>query len=154
MLLGVLFRVNVYESPLHLVSNKSLFRKASARVVPKMLILTLHLSKTMPKYSKKGINNWEGISEIKAIPKTILNKISKINKNTQPAGEHNAWKYLKSFGEKRFIDYAFYISKPEKLTTDHDVSIFGEGRVDKGSLFIISLRVPLTPIGKRIDHSA
>ena len=48
------------------------------------------------------------------IPKTILDKISKINKYTQPAGEYNAWKYLKSFGEKRFVDYAFYISKPEK----------------------------------------
>ena len=48
------------------------------------------------------------------IPKTILIKINKVNKNTQPPGENNAWKYLKSFGEKRFVDYAFYISKPEK----------------------------------------
>ena len=48
------------------------------------------------------------------IPKLLLNKLKKIDPNIQPAGETFAWKYLKSFVNKRVRGYSYDISKPEK----------------------------------------
>ena len=48
------------------------------------------------------------------MPLTFENKIKSINNSFQPAGEINAWKYLKSFLDKRVSGYAFDISKPLK----------------------------------------
>lgn len=38
--------------------------------------------------------------------------LEKYSDEFQPAGEKNAWKYLKSFAEKRGAKYSFHISKP------------------------------------------
>ena len=48
------------------------------------------------------------------MPLTFEKKIKSINNSFQPAGETNAWKYLKSFLYKRVSGYAFDISKPLK----------------------------------------
>ena len=48
------------------------------------------------------------------IPPIFEKKIKLINNSFQPAGETNAWKYLKSFLNKRVSGYAFDISKPLK----------------------------------------
>ena len=48
------------------------------------------------------------------IPPIFEKKIKSINNSFQPAGEINAWKYLKSFLNKRVSGYAFDISKPLK----------------------------------------
>ena len=48
------------------------------------------------------------------MPLTFENKIKSINNSFQPAGETNAWKYLKSFLDKRVSGYSFNISKPLK----------------------------------------
>ena len=48
------------------------------------------------------------------IPPIFEKKIKSINNSFQPAGETNAWKYLKSFLNKRVSGYAFDISKPLK----------------------------------------
>ena len=49
-----------------------------------------------------------------SLPKSIENKLKVINDSFQPAGESVAWKYLKSFCNKRISGYAYNISKPEK----------------------------------------
>ena len=48
------------------------------------------------------------------IPNLLLNKLKKTDPNIQPAGETFAWKYLKSFVNKRVRGYSYDISKPEK----------------------------------------
>ena len=48
------------------------------------------------------------------MPLTFEKKIKSINNSFQPAGETNAWKYLKSFLDKRVSGYSFNISKPLK----------------------------------------
>ena len=48
------------------------------------------------------------------IPPIFEKKIKSINNSFQPAGEINAWKYLKSFLNKRVSGYAYDISKPLK----------------------------------------
>jgi len=48
------------------------------------------------------------------MPQIFKNKIKTLNNSFQPAGETNAWKYLKSFLNKRVNSYAFDISKPIK----------------------------------------
>ena len=48
------------------------------------------------------------------IPNLLLNKLKKTDPNIQPAGERFAWKYLKSFVNKRVKGYSYDISKPEK----------------------------------------
>jgi len=46
------------------------------------------------------------------IPDKLKNKLKSYPKQFQPAGEHNAWRYLKSFASKRGFNYQKYISKP------------------------------------------
>ena len=48
------------------------------------------------------------------MPKPFEKKIKTVDYYFQPAGERNAWKYLKSFLNKRVSNYAFDISKPLK----------------------------------------
>ena len=48
------------------------------------------------------------------MPVIFERKIKSINNSFQPAGETNAWRYLKSFLDKRVSGYAFDISKPLK----------------------------------------
>ena len=48
------------------------------------------------------------------MPKPFEKKIKTANNSFQPAGEKNAWKYLRSFLNKRVSNYAFDISKPLK----------------------------------------
>jgi len=48
------------------------------------------------------------------LPKKLINRINSNLNSFQPAGESMAWKYLKSFCNKRISGYAYNISKPEK----------------------------------------
>ncbi|MBB3698757.1 deoxyribodipyrimidine photo-lyase [Flammeovirga yaeyamensis] len=45
-------------------------------------------------------------------PASVINSLKKYNKNFQPAGETNAWKYLASFAADRGKNYHKHISKP------------------------------------------
>ncbi|WP_296701903.1 cryptochrome/deoxyribodipyrimidine photo-lyase family protein [Algoriphagus sp.] len=44
--------------------------------------------------------------------KDLKTKLENYSDSFQPAGEENAWKYLKSFVEKRGAKYSYHISKP------------------------------------------
>ncbi|OHX65335.1 cryptochrome/deoxyribodipyrimidine photo-lyase family protein [Flammeovirga pacifica] len=46
------------------------------------------------------------------LPSSIKHSLEKYNRNLQPAGEDNAWKYLKSFAQDRGKNYHKFISKP------------------------------------------
>ncbi|WP_109831914.1 cryptochrome/deoxyribodipyrimidine photo-lyase family protein [Reichenbachiella versicolor] len=48
------------------------------------------------------------------LPKNFLLRVQKYPKSFQPAGSTNAWKYLKSFCEKRGHFYHIHISKPRQ----------------------------------------
>ncbi|MCL5246814.1 DNA photolyase family protein [Cellulophaga sp. 20_2_10] len=51
------------------------------------------------------------------LPDEFLKKINKYPKQYQPAGEINAWRYLKSFTAKRGFNYQKHISKPTESRT-------------------------------------
>jgi deoxyribodipyrimidine photo-lyase len=46
------------------------------------------------------------------LPEKLEKKLKEYSKNYQPAGENNAWRYLKSFTTKRGVNYQKHISKP------------------------------------------
>ena len=46
------------------------------------------------------------------LPKKIVAKLKEYPKAYQPAGEQNAWRYLKSFTDQRGFNYQKHISKP------------------------------------------
>ena len=46
------------------------------------------------------------------LPKKLQNSLREHSKQFQPAGEKNAWKYLKSFASERHQNYLINISKP------------------------------------------
>lgn len=48
------------------------------------------------------------------LPNKFENQIKTYNKEYQPAGEINAWRYLKSFADKRGFNYQKHISKPNE----------------------------------------
>ncbi|WP_405291920.1 deoxyribodipyrimidine photo-lyase/cryptochrome family protein [Algibacter sp. Ld11] len=64
------------------------------------------------------LNNSYSISTIQqlkhhfTLPTTLEVKLNNYPKQFQPAGELNAWRYLKSFTAKRGFNYQKYISKP------------------------------------------
>ena len=64
------------------------------------------------------IKNNYSISEIEplnhqfCIPEKLDNQLKAYPKHYQPAGEVNAWRYLKSFAAKRGFNYQKHISKP------------------------------------------
>ena len=64
------------------------------------------------------LNNSYSISTIQqpkhhfTLPTTLEVKLNNYSKQFQPAGELNAWRYLKSFTAKRGFNYQKYISKP------------------------------------------
>ena len=47
-----------------------------------------------------------------SLPEKLELKLKEYSKHYQPAGEGNAWRYLKSFTQKRGFNYQKYISKP------------------------------------------
>jgi len=51
------------------------------------------------------------------LPPDFISKLKTYPKSFQPAGELNAWRYLKSFAEKRGKNYQRYISKPTESRT-------------------------------------
>ncbi len=51
------------------------------------------------------------------LPKELETKISQYPKQYQPAGEENAWRYLRSFTQKRGFNYQRHISKPTESRT-------------------------------------
>ncbi|MGJ8658426.1 deoxyribodipyrimidine photo-lyase/cryptochrome family protein [Cellulophaga fucicola] len=46
------------------------------------------------------------------LPEELVKKLKEYPKQYQPAGEFNAWRYLKSFAAKRGFNYQRHISKP------------------------------------------
>ena len=69
------------------------------------------------------IQNSYSISKLKALdhpfslPKKLENQLKEYPKQYQPAGELNAWRYLKSFAAQRGFNYQKYISKPFESRT-------------------------------------
>jgi len=62
-------------------------------------------------YSESDIN---ALDHPFQLPKEFLNTLTHYPEELQPAGEHYAWKYLKSFAQKRGANYQRHISKPAK----------------------------------------
>ena len=60
------------------------------------------------------ISNTSFINHNFLIPTKFEDKIKAYNKEYQPAGEINAWRYLKSFTDKRGFNYQKHISKPNE----------------------------------------
>ncbi len=66
------------------------------------------------------IQNEYSISEVEAfehpfsLPEKLKLDLNDYPKLFQPAGEQNAWRYLKSFGAKRGFNYQRHISKPSE----------------------------------------
>jgi deoxyribodipyrimidine photo-lyase len=52
-----------------------------------------------------------------SFPEKLENQLKEYPKQYQPAGEQNAWRYLKSFTAKRGFNYQRYISKPTESRT-------------------------------------
>ena len=52
-----------------------------------------------------------------SLPLKLLKQLQVYPKQYQPAGAQNAWRYLKSFTEKRGFDYQRHISKPTESRT-------------------------------------
>ena len=50
-------------------------------------------------------------------PKTLVDRLESYPEQFQPAGERNAWRYLRSFTESRGVNYQKFISKPEESRT-------------------------------------
>ena len=51
------------------------------------------------------------------LPVELVSKLENYPRQFQPAGEENAWRYLKSFTQKRGFNYHRYISKPMESRT-------------------------------------
>ena len=69
------------------------------------------------------IQNSYSISKLKvldhpfSLPEKLKNQLKEYPKQYQPAGEQNAWRYLKSFAAQRGFNYQKYISKPFESRT-------------------------------------
>ena len=69
------------------------------------------------------IQNSYSISKLKvldhpfSLPEKLENQLKEYPKQYQPAGEQNAWRYLKSFAAQRGFNYQKYISKPFESRT-------------------------------------
>lgn len=59
-----------------------------------------------------SISNIQQLKHLFTLPTTLEVKLNNYPKQFQPAGELNAWRYLKSFTAKRGFNYQKYISKP------------------------------------------
>jgi len=59
-----------------------------------------------------SISNQEPLEHSFSFPKKLENQLKAYPKQYQPAGEQNAWCYLKSFTAKRGFNYQRHISKP------------------------------------------
>ena len=70
---------------------------------------TMHAPILKNTYSKNTLNPIEHSFEL---PDDLVVKLENYPKQYQPAGEGNAWKYLKSFTQKRGFNYHRHISKP------------------------------------------
>jgi len=58
------------------------------------------------------VNILDDISHPFSLPIELIEKVAEYPKQYQPAGEHQAWRYLKSFASKRGFKYHSHISKP------------------------------------------
>ena len=69
------------------------------------------------------IKNYYSITTLNAlehsylVPSELVAKLESYPKQYQPAGEENAWRYLKSFAQKRGFNYHRHISKPTESRT-------------------------------------
>lgn len=66
-------------------------------------------------------STFEGLSEnglgTFQFPPDLLSKLKSYSDAFQPAGERNAWRYLRSFAETRGVNYSKHISKPSESRT-------------------------------------
>ncbi|MDC1379730.1 DNA photolyase family protein [Algibacter sp.] len=69
------------------------------------------------------IKNYYSVTTLNAlehsyvVPSELVTKLEDYPKQYQPAGEENAWRYLKSFAQKRGFNYHRHISKPTESRT-------------------------------------
>ena len=69
------------------------------------------------------IKNYYSVTTLNAlehsyvVPSELVTKLENYPKQYQPAGEENAWRYLKSFAQKRGFNYHRHISKPTESRT-------------------------------------
>jgi deoxyribodipyrimidine photo-lyase len=70
---------------------------------------TMHSPIIKNNYSISELNTLE---HSYVLPQELVSKLENYPKQFQPAGEENAWRYLKSFAQKRGFNYHRHISKP------------------------------------------
>lgn len=71
--------------------------------------VTMHSPIIKNNYSISELNTLE---HSYVLPQELVSKLENYPKQFQPAGEENAWRYLKSFVQKRGFNYHRHISKP------------------------------------------
>ncbi|WP_452226465.1 FAD-binding domain-containing protein [Lacinutrix cladophorae] len=70
---------------------------------------TMHTAICVNNYS---VNQMDAYTHPFILPQKLEKKLQEYPKQYQPAGERNAWRYLKSFTEQRGFNYQKHISKP------------------------------------------
>ncbi|MDO6597266.1 deoxyribodipyrimidine photo-lyase [Oceanihabitans sp. 2_MG-2023] len=70
---------------------------------------TMHTAICVNTYS---VNQMDAYTHPFILPQKLEKKLQAYPKQYQPAGERNAWRYLKSFTEQRGFNYQKHISKP------------------------------------------
>ncbi|WP_339654381.1 FAD-binding domain-containing protein [uncultured Maribacter sp.] len=64
-----------------------------------------------------SVSKQERLQHPFVFPEKLVNQLKEYQKQFQPAGEQNAWRYLKSFTAKRGFNYQKHISKPTESRT-------------------------------------
>ena len=64
-----------------------------------------------------SVNTLNALEHSYVVPSELVTKLENYPKQYQPAGEENAWRYLKSFAQKRGFNYHRHISKPTESRT-------------------------------------
>ncbi len=59
-----------------------------------------------------SVTTQKALTHLFLLPEKLEKKLKEYSKQSQPAGEANAWRYLKSFTAKRGFNYQKHISKP------------------------------------------
>jgi deoxyribodipyrimidine photo-lyase len=67
--------------------------------------------------NRYSISNQKTLEHSFSFPEKLENQLKEYPKQYQPAGEQNAWRYLKSFTAQRGFNYQRHISKPTESRT-------------------------------------
>ena len=67
--------------------------------------------------NRYSVTNQKTLDHPFSFPEKLENQLKEYPKQYQPAGEQNAWRYLKSFTALRGFNYQRYISKPTESRT-------------------------------------